>query len=245
MTATEQSAQDEVYPPWEPTDWTPRQRTVAIVSLLLLAFSCALIAGALARWGTDLIAQMIYVPIGMTLFTVSIALLASVYWYGRKHAYNSVGENAATTSGPYFMLYLVGVVGVVSLALEVVGSALMWMAGWTGWRAYGSVSYLLPSALFFLLAVLLGMTSSTWQWRPTRNPAAPDSTLSAPVTGARLGLRWVLMLVAQNPWAPIGGAMYALNTWGTSLSPHTQSGLFAVGGAFFLLAALSELTHRA
>ncbi len=100
-----QSEQDEHYPDWEPTDWTPRQRTAAISSLLLLTLACALIAGALGRWGTGPLALNTFAPIGIMLFCLGALLLSFVFWYTYKHGQNSVGDTSSATAA-YWMLGL-------------------------------------------------------------------------------------------------------------------------------------------
>ncbi len=244
MTDIELRAVENGYPRWEPTDWTPHQRRAAIRSLLLLACSCLLITGALLRWGTRSPAQTFLIPIGMTLLTLGMVWLATVFWYPYQHAHNRVGALAGTAEAGAKTLAFLAVVAVICLAMQALAVLLIVAVGWTGWDAYGPYSYLLPAALGVLLTLLLTLGQSARQTTPTRDPTAPGSRLGASATGARLGVRWIVMLAAQLPWVVLGGALSVLNVLGSGWSVHAQSILFGALGAFFLLATLAELTHH-
>ncbi len=236
---------EQTYPLWEPTDWTPRQRTAAICALVLLALTYGLLAVTSAHWGTAPLAQNALIPIGLTLLCPGTTLLTYVYWYAYKHGHNSVGDHASSAMTAYVMLVLAGLVALVTLALQLVGATLGAMAGWSYWLYYGSISYLAPVAVCLLISVFLTLGERILPWRPTRDAAAPGSALGAPVTGARLGLRWVVMLLAQNPWVLLGAPLYALEALSAPLPPTETSIVLGAASVFFLVAALAELTHAA
>ncbi len=120
-----QHSQDEPYPGWEPTQWTPRQRTVALRSFLMLMFAYGFLAATLAIWGTAPLAQNTLIPIGMIVVCLGTALLTSVFWYSYRHGHNSVGEHATTGSGIYGMLIFEAFVSLVTLAEMF--TALVWL----------------------------------------------------------------------------------------------------------------------
>lgn len=254
MTHDERRDLDTSYPAWEPTDWTSRQRTAAIMSLWLLGLSCALIAYAFNRWGTGPLALNTFVPIGMTLLCLGTALLTYVFWYAYKHGNNSVGDNATTVVAVYVMLVLEGLVALGSLALQIIGGIVVATVGWQGWEIFSSISYWAPAGACLLVSVMLSIGATVLKWRPTRNPAAPGSALSAPVTGARLTLRWFVMALASNGWLLIGGAIsILLNIWGEKYVENVGGNgsvleaiaLFGSAAALLFVAVLIEMTHHA
>lgn len=251
-----QRQQSDSFLAWQPTDWAPRQRTTAIRSLLLLTCSCGLIAGAFWRWGTQPLAMDIVVPIGMLLLYLGALLLCSVFWYAYQHGhYHLDGEPVRMELPTLAFLWLAGLVAFVALTVQLVGVVLAATTGtgWqTGWRA-GPIVFLLAGMLIQLFAFMLSLSPSLLKWRPTRDPTRRESVLTAPVTGMRLTLRGVVMLLAQNVWLLIGAPVALLfNIVGAQFMRNVVSptpvqepiAFFGAAAAFFLLAALSELTHH-
>ncbi len=141
----------------------------------------------------------------------------------------------------------------MTLALQLVGGILVATVGWFEWQISSAVSYLVPGWIDILFGAMLSMYPAILKWRPMRNPARPDSVLGAPVVGMRLALRWLVMQLARNPWLLIGTPMYLLFTiWGEQNIPTVVPQmpiqepiiLFGAAAAFFLVAALAELTHH-
>ena len=250
-----------VYPLWEPTDWTPRQRMAAISALLLLALACGLIAGAFGRWGIGPLALETFIPLGMTLLCLGALLLSYVfayrYWHSSAH---SSDHTPAALAG---FLALAACVGVATLVFQVIDTALVVGAGWHGWRGYSPIFAVMAGALMVFFAILFSMGTARVTWRPRRDPARTDQALSAPVVGVRLALRWLLMLLAQNSWLLIGAPLWVFTVLETQHQPTVGTppippppppppppplGLWAlvvgIAGVCFLLAALTEWTHR-
>lgn len=240
-----QHSQDEPYPGWEPTQWTPRQRTVALRSFLMLMFAYGFLAATLAIWGTAPLAQNTLIPIGMIVVCLGTALLTSVFWYSYRHGHNSVGEHATTGSGIYGMLIFEAFVSLVTLALQLVGAAFVATVGWSGWQDYSPYSYMAPAGLCLIFNFMMTVGQGGLNWRPTRDPAAPGSVLGSPVTGARLALRWLTMGLAQTSWLLIACPLLLLNSfWDTHTPTPVASMGFAIMAAFFLVVAIAEATNR-
>ncbi len=242
MIDTEQTPTDAVYPEWKPTDWTPRQRIIALVSLIALVFACALIACACMIWGTGPLALDTFIPIGATLLMLAATLLTSVFWYAYRNAHNTTGDGPEALSvGLIVMEFL----AFLTLAFQVVGGILVATVGWEDWRGYSSLSYWGLAAIGGLFIFVLAVYDQ--KWRPTRDPSAPRNRLSAPAQGVRLLFRWAVMLLARNSWILIGGALAFDVTLFNQVSNQAQVDLvepiviFWCGAVFFLLAAVIEL----
>ncbi len=250
MVGSDQREQFASFPEWKMTDWTPRQRAAAIVALLILGGSCALIAWAFAQWGDGPPTWDTYAPIGMTLYCVGTTLLAYTYWYAYKHAHYGATEQATTARVFYGMFLIEALVAVLFLALELVGRIVVVMVGWADWRIYGPLSFWIPTAICLFFGAILGIGASMLSWRPTRDPAAVGCVVGTPVTGARLTLRWLVMVLASNSWLLLAGPTYILfSLWG-ALNVEGQAGtqvvtrpapVFAIVAVLFLLTALVEM----
>lgn len=264
MVGDEQMAeQGEIYPMWQPTQWTARQRTLAIRGLLLIAAAGALLAGAVARWRAQPLAVSTIAPLGATLLSLGVGLLNAVFWYAYEHGQNSVGERARqatimvrVTSGEI-------VVALGTLGLQVIGALLVATVGWPGWKGYSPYSYVVPVGLCLTVNLANFVLWSVITWRPTRDPNAPMYTLSAPLYGARLFLRWVVMGFARTSVLLLIPPLFALSNGDLQLSNGSADALvallpgvaeapvsvavavFGAAAAFFLLAALAELSHPA
>lgn len=258
------SNQDHLYPVWEPTDWTPRQRATAIGALLLLTLACGSLCGVLLVWGTGSQARHSVVPLGMSLLCLVAAVLSTVFWYAYAHAHNSVSANHGNSGiVAYGALALTELATLVTLIQQIVALTLGARVGWFGQQGYMLFIFIAAMGFCFLMAFGLSVMAPVLLWRPTRDPTSPRSALGAPVTGVRLIVRWLVMLVARNGWLLIGPPLWAFvgsdhqtpPTPGSSVilpapppSPAPVSAwaiVAGIAGVFFLIAALSELTHRA
>lgn len=254
----EQPNSPQADPAWKPTDWTPRQRAAAIWALLLLTLASALISGALFVWGSDTLAMGVVVPIGVSLLCLGTPLLSYVYWYAYAHASNRFRpRNDETGSFMIGALVLAGVVAALGLLWHLVGLILAAPAGLTGLHDVQTNSLMTCVVVLGVNLLAVGAPTliiPTLPLRPTRDPAAPECALSAPVTGARFTLRWLVMLLTQASWLLILPPLWTyvslesqmLGILGgpeTRAATQTPAAVAALAGVFFLVAALAELTH--
>lgn len=257
------------YPLWAHTDWTPDQRLVAIAGLFLLASACALLLGGLAIWGLTPLALNTIIPLGVILLCLGTTLISAVYCYVFIHSHNNEGYiylyrrgDRGSGSRPGFIwgiaaaliLELLG--ATLSLAAQLVVIVQVLIVGWNAWQATSPLAAI--GAPSFIYTMLLGVcltfnllippgfltTSYARRWRPTRDPAAADSVLSAPVTGPRVALRRMVMGL---PWVNLPlllAPLYVLAI--ADVKPPIPVMLTVLGalGAFFLVAVLAEVTHR-
>lgn len=236
-----------VYPVWQTTDWTPRQRTRAIFSLLLLAVSCALIALIRILLGTGYLAERFF-PLAFALFALSLALLGAVFWYPYYHAQNRTSVHGESRTPREQHDQLLSGVRILSGVL-VVGAALGFVIQTIDMvvvairgddLAWGLTSILSLGLIGMgaLICVPLSLSPSSSNWIPTRNPDAPGSALTAPATGIRLLLRWIVMIVARFFGAIVLGALFATSQITVTWPIIAALWLAAV---FFLACAVIEL----
>jgi hypothetical protein len=229
---------------WLPTDWTPRQRVTALISLIFLAFACAMTACTIVFWGRGPLALDTFIPIGVTLLTLGATLLTSVYWYAYRHAHNTTGNEPSAAHG---MLIFAGIVASMTFVFQVIAGGVIATGEGGVWQVSGAMSYGPPAYIGGLVLFVLGMTTFTLKWRPTRDPSEPENRLAAPVTGARLLFRSAVMLLARHSWVMIWGVLVFESDMSNRVihNLHVDTGkpitIFWCGAAFFLIAAVIEL----
>jgi hypothetical protein len=262
----QQASERAAYPPWAHTEWTPDQRLVAIVGLFLLASACALLLGGLAMWGMTPLAVNTVLPLGVILLCLGTTLISLVYCYIFIHSHNNegyiylwgdrgYGSRAGFAWAMSAALIVELLAAILSLVVQFVVIAQVLIVGWSAWHAtsplaaFGAPSFiytmLLGLCLIFNLLIPPGFLTTSYarRWRPTRDPAA-KTVLSAPVIGLRLTLR---RLVMSLPWVNLPvllAPLYVLLSVEMKLPIPTMMGVLGVLGAFFLVAALAEVTHR-
>ncbi len=238
------------YPIWKPAEWTPRQRWMALVGLALLAGACGLLTSALAVWGRQApLAVDTLIPLGLTALALGATLLTAVCWYAYRHAHNRVGSRAGQASASAGLLLVAALVAVVALGLQgagMVAGATLGPQGsaWT-WPAIGRSAASTAAGVCLLCSFLIGAGLVSHPWRPTRDPAAPGSALGAPVVGWRRRLRWIVAGMGQDSLLLILIPLCLLNWFGFSAPLLLAIAVFGVAAAFFLVALVAELTHRA
>lgn len=240
----EQTQIDAEYSEWKPTDWTPRQRTAGLISLIILTFACAMTACSLTLWGTGPLALNTLIPLGVTLLTLGATLLTSVFWYAYRHARNTIGNEP---SAAYGMLIVAGFIASVTLVFQVIAGVVIATGGGDVWRVSGAMSYGPSAFIGGLVLFLLAMTAFTLKWRPTRDPLVPKNRLAAPATGVRLLFRSAVMLVARHSWMMIWGVLVFESDISNKVihNLHIDTGkpitIFWCGAVTFLVAAVIEL----
>lgn len=252
MTENERAVFDtgrHLHPVWQPTDWTPRQRTQVVGSLFMLASAYLILGVALALGGKGTVIRSILLPVGLTYVCLCAGRLASVYWYPYKHGLNRVDEPSEGGSALYIASYLVEALALLSLALQLLGGLLQAFGQWTPEATfnYDMATFLAPMLLCLLLSLLLAIAASATSWRPERDSLAADGAIGARVVGWRLTLRWAVMLLARNVWLLIGAPWFAYLD--LSGDPTTQITPIIVGlvaaAVLFVTVALVEVTlHR-
>lgn len=263
----QQASERADYPPWTHTDWTPDQRLAAIAGLFLLVSACALLLGGLAIWGMTPLAINTVLALGVILLCLGTTLISAVYCYVFIHSHNNegyiyqrgdrgYGSRAGFIWGISAVLMLELLAAVLSLAAQLVVILQMLIVGWKAWQAasplavFGAPSFICTSllgiCLVFNLLIPPGFLTNSYaqKCRPMRDPAVADNVLSAPVSGLRLALR---RLVMSLPWVNLPillAPLYVLLS--VDVQPPIPMMLAVLGalGAFFLTAALAEVTHR-
>jgi len=115
----ERRVQRTIYPLWQPTDWAPRQRRLALAGQLLLALACGWLTYTLVVWGrsgaptVDSSRQL-----GMTLLCLGATLLTTAYWYAQCHACNVGSSEAGRLAAAAALLPLEGGVALLALAAQ-------------------------------------------------------------------------------------------------------------------------------
>lgn len=220
--------------------------------MLLLAVSCGLLAGALTLWRVTPLAATTLAPIATTLLCLGVALLNTVYWRPYRYATLLLDEQRRQASVISGVMTLAVMVAVGNLALQLVGALLVATVGWAAWVEFSPNSYLAAAfAGFVTSAVSFVVRGGAFTWRPQRDPVMPMSALGPPARGVRRLLRWLVMGVPAYGLPLTVVAPFTLFiSYGdlTGGSPDALprlriAALFGVAAAFFLLAALGELTN--
>jgi hypothetical protein len=255
------------FPPWAHTEWTRDQRVVAIAGLFLLTSACALLLSGLVVWGLASLAVNTVLALGVILLCMGTTLISAVYCYVFIHSHNNegyvyrqgdrgYGSRAGFIWGISAVLILELLAAVLSLAAQLVVILQILIVGWSAWQAtsplaaFGAPSFiytmLLGVCLTFNLLIPPGFLTTSYarKWRPTRDPTAADTVISAPITGVRLALR---RLVMSLPWVNLPlllTPLYVLLSVGAQPPIPAMVAVLGALGAFFLVAALVEVTHR-
>lgn len=257
-TTQSQPADAPEYPLWKPTDWTPQQRMLAICGLLLLTLAFALFCGALLVWSAWIGVLNSAIPLAACLLCLGTTLLGAAYWYAFLHARNRFGVDGGNTGVvAYILLGGESLFGLLPLLGPLLSLFLEPPIPFPDWTSFNEFTCIAATGLGSLFSVALSLGRGAYPQHPLRDTAAPESTLGAAVTGARLVLRWAVTVLARNGWLLIGAPLvvfvnlehHAGGANGPLLIAHSSAQAFALvsglAAAFFLLAALSELTHRA
>lgn len=261
------SQRDADYPLWPNTDWTPDQRLVAIAGLFVLASACALLLGGLALWGMTPLAVNTVLPLGVILLCLGTTLISAVYCYVFIHSHNNdgyvylvgdrgSGSRAGFAWGISAALIVELLAAGLGLAVQLFVILQVRLVGWSAWQAtnplaaFGAPSFcdttLLVICLSFNLLIPPGFLTTSYarRWHPTRDPTSAETALSAPVSGLRWALRRVVMLL---PWVNLPlllAPFYVLLSTEVKPPMPTMLAVLGVLGAFFLVAAVAELTHH-
>lgn len=239
---------------WRSTDWTAWQRSGAIGGALALTLGYVLLAGALALWRIAPLASTTVAPIATTLVCLGVALLNTIYWLPYRLALHLIGDQPRQVRLLIRLMLLEALVALGVLALQLLAALLIAITGSATWADYLPHSYLVPVVVAVVAnGVSLVSAGGIFNGRPLRDQVAPRSVLGPPVRGVRRLIRWVVMGVGANGLVLVGAAAFVTFTGYGDLAhgspdtlPRVQiAALFGIAAAFFLLAALSELTHRA
>lgn len=245
--------EDERYPIWRATDWTPWQRRGAILGLLALTVACTLLAGALAWWQSASALALTIGLLGGTLICLGVALLNVVDWRPSWQAPNIIGEERRLASLLLGLMVAEVVVTLSNLALQLVGALLSTTAGWVTWTHVRLYSYLGAVVFGFVANGASYMfRGSILSPRPQRDPVMQGSTLGPSAKGVRLLARWVVMVVAANglvlviaPPSIFAATYRDLPHAGSDLLPWLPlTVVFVAAAIFFLFAVVSELSLR-
>lgn len=256
--------------PQEPTDWVPLQRRMALAGLLGLALGCGVLSVTLLVWGRRAApARTTLLPLGLTLLCLGTTLLAATYWYALRHASTLHDGHAGRAMAAMWLLWLEGLVaGLTLIVLVVSGLVSLWMSaaleplalgGWTtqaprwlvsaqtawgwGWPTIRQGAGAIAAGGCLLCSFLLGASLVDLPWRLQRHPAT--HVPGTRVAGWRWRLRTIVAGMGQNSLLLILIPLCLLDWFGFQMPLTFAEGAFLAAACFFLLAALSELTHRA